>query len=339
MKRDTEIIRDILVWLLSDPDPNGTMPSGDAERPWPDSDMQEFAAGEPNVLSESWDPLDSEILAIAELEQLNRHYDSSVYPVPSLGDIPAVQDRFQSLIKRRLRLEIERRPPLFPWETETQDYPEYALEGASEFWLTHLRRLPVPTTLPDELLTALLERCQDLAQKPLKSGVKLVQAVQGLFPNQPEILEQIASFVLNPAYRGEKENLPSLDYDQANTQQRIALAMLAVQDILSSLTLSVSADQPVVTREWFTEAGVMTLRVEYQPQAASLQVQAVLPTGGYLASLDQDAVRTERVQPGVVTLSLTPITVGQPYSLEVGLTAAEAAPLRFVVTYLDESLA
>ncbi|NJR51387.1 MAG: hypothetical protein HC780_19205 [Leptolyngbyaceae cyanobacterium CSU_1_3] len=32
------------------------------------------------------------------------------------GEIPAVQDRFHALLKRRLQFEIEQKPPLFPWE-------------------------------------------------------------------------------------------------------------------------------------------------------------------------------------------------------------------------------
>ncbi|UBF29401.1 hypothetical protein K9N68_17125 [Kovacikia minuta CCNUW1] len=47
-----------------------------------------------------------------------------------LGEIPAVQDRFYSLLKQRLQTEIQQNPPLFPWETEVNDYEtEYAPYG------------------------------------------------------------------------------------------------------------------------------------------------------------------------------------------------------------------
>ncbi len=40
----------------------------------------------------------------------------------NFGEMPTVENRFQALLKRRLQVEIERHPPLFPWETEICDY-------------------------------------------------------------------------------------------------------------------------------------------------------------------------------------------------------------------------
>ena len=41
----------------------------------------------------------------------------------NFGEIHAVQERFQALLKQRLRLEYENKPPLFPWESEVSEYP------------------------------------------------------------------------------------------------------------------------------------------------------------------------------------------------------------------------
>ncbi|TAF09903.1 MAG: PatU, partial [Nostocales cyanobacterium] len=42
-----------------------------------------------------------------------------------LGEIPTVQERFQAVIKRRLQIEIQNHPPLFPWESQIVEYPEF----------------------------------------------------------------------------------------------------------------------------------------------------------------------------------------------------------------------
>ena len=36
--------------------------------------------------------------------------------------MPSVEDRLPLLIQKQLDAEIEQRPPLFPWETEVDDY-------------------------------------------------------------------------------------------------------------------------------------------------------------------------------------------------------------------------
>lgn len=36
--------------------------------------------------------------------------------------MPIVEDRLPLLIQKRLEAEIQKRPPLFPWETEFDDY-------------------------------------------------------------------------------------------------------------------------------------------------------------------------------------------------------------------------
>ena len=41
----------------------------------------------------------------------------------NFGEIHAVQERFQALLKQRLLSEYENTPPLFPWESEVSEYP------------------------------------------------------------------------------------------------------------------------------------------------------------------------------------------------------------------------
>jgi hypothetical protein len=36
--------------------------------------------------------------------------------------MPTVEDRLPLLIQKRLEAEIQKHPPLFPWETEIDDY-------------------------------------------------------------------------------------------------------------------------------------------------------------------------------------------------------------------------
>ncbi|HEY9877760.1 MAG TPA: hypothetical protein V6D29_04850 [Leptolyngbyaceae cyanobacterium] len=333
MKRDTEIIRDLLLWLLDDPKPTGLSSSSSLSG----SDLEESAS---DVSGELWDPFESEALSIADLDPDLLGPAFKPQPV-SLGEIPAVQDRFQALIKRRLRLEIERRPPLFPWEKEVQDYPEWLGEASTApVWLSHLHELKIPAILPDEVMATLLKRCQTLAQQPLKSGIRLIQAVESLFPDQPQTLEHVARLVLTPAYRSGSsvENL-DLDYSTANTQQQVALAMMAAQEIFNTLTLSLSANAPEAQQQWLTTAGLLILTATYEASTpGEIQVRAVLPTAGYLQWQEEEAeARTACDQPGELVLRLDAPQSGQIHSLEIGLAIPQSEPLQFALCWLDDS--
>ncbi len=43
---------------------------------------------------------------------------------PKQTEVPDMQSRFQAVLKRRLQMQIESHPPMFPWETEVSDYPD-----------------------------------------------------------------------------------------------------------------------------------------------------------------------------------------------------------------------
>ncbi|MFE4104693.1 PatU [Almyronema epifaneia] len=257
-----------------------------------------------------------------------------------------MQDRFQALLKRRLQVEIESRPPLFPWETEIQEYPVEALSslGESSVWLKQLQNLDLPATLPEEVLTALLQQCQAIAQSSLKQGVKLIRAVEQLFPEQPQTLDRIAGMVLaNAGAVRSTATAPRLvqlaqGYEAANPQQKIALSMLAAQDILNTLSLTVSAQQPQQSCQWLTEIGQVQITVGYSTEpAAQLTVQAELPCGGQIqiGGADSDC-SAQRSQAGSLNLTLANPQINQRYQLCVWVEASEE-PLVFSLQLIDET--
>ncbi|MEM9091573.1 MAG: hypothetical protein AAGC93_22895 [Cyanobacteria bacterium P01_F01_bin.53] len=268
----------------------------------------------------------------------------------NFGEIHAVQERVQALLKQRLLSEYENNLPLFPWESEVSEYPAEvsdcvpaAAAAVSPLWSTHVSALKVPSLLPKALLDSLFERCQTLAQAPVKQGVRLVRAVEDLFPDQPDLLEPIAKMVLVPAYRSDRaaqeaviQELANVagGYDSALPEQKIALSMLAAQEILGALTLSLSADRPCETRNWVTPTGVLSLTATYeahQTGSSQLTVAAVLPEGGQVRLWDGEIEKLAmRSQPGALDIVLVNPAVDKNYVLEVALEG-EAHPLNFSV--------
>jgi hypothetical protein len=60
--------------------------------------------------------------------------------------VPKVEDRLPLLIQKRLNAEIQRHPPLFPWETEMEVEDDGATEPESGN--PKLINLPVPSPEP-----------------------------------------------------------------------------------------------------------------------------------------------------------------------------------------------
>ena len=239
----------------------------------------------------------------------------------NFGEIHAVQERFHSLLKQRLRMEYENNLPLFPWETEVGEYPAdtadtsgqdlVAATAVSAFWSKQVGKLKVPGLLPVPVLNALLEQCQALSSSYSKQGVRLVKAVESLFPGQGQMLEPIANMVLVPAYRSDGATQAAVtqeliavagDYDSAQPEQQIALSMLAAQEILNALTLSVSCEEPEVTRDWVTATGLLQLKAAVCE--GQLKVSAILPEGGSIRLWDSELdKKAQRPTPGKVALS------------------------------------
>ena len=268
----------------------------------------------------------------------------------NFGEIHAVQERFHSLLKQRLQSEYENKPPLFPWESELSDYPAEVSDAtgatlvaavgaaAAPLWSTHVGGLQVPGLLPQPLLNALFVRCQELARAPIKQGVRLVRAVEDMFPEQVDLLEPIADMVLVPAYRSDSATQTALTqelaniaggYDLARPEQQIALSMMAAQEILGALTLEISADKPEDSRQWLTPRGSLDLSVALV--LGQLTIAVTLPDGGQVRLWDGEIEkRALRSQPGPLDIVLADPGLDKTYLLEVSL-AGDELPLNFAI--------
>jgi hypothetical protein len=341
MNKDAEAINQFLAWLLQEPNP-AIGPSGENSSLATGLETSGAVDLQPQTdsLDSLMDPLDSEVEAL----QADRLESSSVLfedtsPL-ELGEIPAVQDRFHAIIKRRLRTEIERNPPLFPWESRLLDYeseqPDLLAEAASiSFWSAQLKALKLPVALPEPLLLQIFAECRKVADSSLRQGVKLVRAVENFFPDQLPALNHWAGQVLAEPVRGSSTTLSALpeSYETANSTQQMVLSLLAAQQLLKAMTLEVSSHFPQAQRRWQTAAGELVLEVEYQPNC--LRVRGQLPTAGHL-SLIGSTSQTTATCSGAETLHLelgNPV-VGQSYSVTVELEGADA--LTFAIDLSSE---
>jgi hypothetical protein len=341
MNKDAEAINQFLAWLMQ-PDPAHMSPSGKVANPFQDLPLdfadQDWADSGAMDLQSDIDPLDSEIEALqAELPESSAVFVEDISSL-ELGEIPAVQDRFHALIKRRLRAEIERNPPLFPWETRLLDYEAEQTDWATvspSFWGAQLQALKLPVAVPETLLQQIFAECRKLAQSSLKEGVKLVRAVETLFPDDLPALNQWAGQVLlEPARSANStlapENLPQ-SYEQANPTQQMVLSLLTARRLLEAMTLKLSADQQQSQRQWQTAVGEITLTADFLPETTGIRVQAQLPTAGRLR-LNGESSRAAATctGPDLLAVELDQLELEQTYALEVELEAAEA-PLVFAV--------
>lgn len=342
MNRDAEAIKQLFAWLLQESDPAVSAPSGKNASHYTSPDETGALHSQPNYL----DPLDSE--EVSELiVSLPESSPFAFRQIPSLefGDIPAVQDRFHALLKRRLRAEIERNPPRFPWETESFDYEIEYTDGSApdlvpaHLWTTQIHHLALPVPMPEQLLTQLFEQCRTVVQLSLQEGAKLVQAVEALFPDNVGTLNQLASLVLaapprsgKPATASDTSKFPS-HYDAATPTQQMALSLIAAQEILESMTLKVSAEQAVVERNWLTDLGMLKLRAVYQPESQQLHIQAEMPASGNLR------LQTAETQSSTECLDAgswrADITLQTQARLEVQLGDTTQPPLVFMCLIMD----
>lgn len=260
-----------------------------------------------------------------------------------LGEIPTVQERFQAVLKRRLQIQIQNQPPLFPWETQLLDYPDYADEQSLVLvpawgWVAQQSKLNLPITLPESIFRQLLEKCQVLLTSSLPLGAKLVQVVEDLFPNETQTLNDIAGLVLRSNYRSPEtlEAVPNIesDYSDLKQRQQMALSLLAAKQLLDNLTIPLSLTDPVVEREWLTSAGVLKLKVEYQSQGQTpkLRVEGKLPTQGVFTLKGQDTRAVgQSASSGSLSVELHIQQFNQTYILQVDFPEIEQQPLLFVI--------
>ncbi|MEG4801600.1 hypothetical protein QUB63_17070 [Microcoleus sp. ARI1-B5] len=342
--RDAEAFeRHFLDWVLQAPIENAS--SKDEENLNRPHLSEEWGDIEDNSGVEYWewdepDPLDY---------QVGGHSNAPAQPL-TLGDIPTVQDRFQTLLKQRLRAEIESNPPLFPWETEIKSYDHDYPDDVAPQWVPPLHiwtpqlqnirwgRLPIP--IAQGVFAQLLEPCQEMVMSSLREGSKLVRAVDSLFPGQSQELNQLAGFVLMGAARGitglEVEDLPN--YSEATTDQQMLMSLLAAREIIESLTLNCHVNQPPVSREWLTALGSLTLRAQYlsntnreQPMPC-LRVECEFPGAGSLELKGGDAeASAHRPNSGHLSVELFDPQPDKTYALEVRFQNFETRPLMFAI--------
>ncbi|MFS8117288.1 MAG: hypothetical protein ACMG55_02180 [Microcoleus sp.] len=342
--RDAEAFeRQFLNWILQTPTANAS--SEDDENLDRSLHSEEWGDTEENSGVEYWEwdepnPLDY---------QVEMHTNAPVQPL-TIGDIPTVQNRFQTLLKERLRAEIESNPPLFPWETELKSYDhDYPDEVAPQWvpplhlWTPQLQnirwgRLPIP--IAQGVFAQLLEPCQNLVMSSLREGAKLVRAVDSLFPGQSQELNELAGLVLRSAVRGftdvEVEDLPK--YEVATTDQQMLMSLLAARGIIESLTLNCPVNQPPVSREWLTALGSLTLSAQYlsnrntEPPRPSLRVECQFPGAGSLELKGGDAEATaHRPNSGHLSVELFDPQPDKTYALEVRFQNFETRPLMFAI--------
>ncbi|WP_293126358.1 hypothetical protein [Microcoleus sp. bin38.metabat.b11b12b14.051] len=333
--------RHFLDWILEAPIANASSEDDQNLNGLPGS--QEWGDTEENSGVEYWewdepDPLDY---------QVGAHSNAPAQPL-TIGEIPTVQDRFQTLLKERLRASIESNPPLFPWETELKsydhDYPDDAVPQwvpPLHLWTPQLQnirwgRLPIP--IAQGVFAQLLEPCQELVMSSLREGAKLVRAVDSLFPGQSNELNELAGLVLRGALRGvlDVEDFPN--YEAATTDQQMVLSLLAAREIIDSLTLNCPVNQPPVSREWLTGLGSLNLQAQYvfnrnteQPMPC-LRVDCQFPGAGSLELKGGDAEATaQRPNSGHLSVELFDPQPDKIYALEVSFQNFESRPLMFAI--------
>ncbi|CEJ42136.1 PatU [Umezakia ovalisporum] len=261
-----------------------------------------------------------------------------------LGEIPTVQERFQAVLKRRLQIQAEKQPPLFPWESQLVEYPDFVEERSLALsshwgWIAQQSKLNLPIPLPERVFQELLEKCQGLLTSSLPLGAKLVQVVEGLFPDESQTINDLAGLVLRTTYRSVNtlDTIPQIDDDYSNLQprQQMALSLLAAKQMLDNLTLPVSSANPVVERQWLTSAGTLTLRVEYHSQnhLTQLSVDSKLPASGTLKLQGNGNLAVAKsATPGNLSVELYCNQPGSTYTLEVEFPELDKQPLLFVIS-------
>ncbi len=343
MNKDSEAqIEALFTWLLQpsgadNSDPSTSL-SPEENRPDPSLSRWLDQEDESSFDGETVDPLDS--------EDLDRIYSPQSHPF-EIGEIPAVQDRFQALLKQRIQAQLQSHLPVFPWESQVMDYEDDPCESGvsapitAQVWMMQLKqlRLSVSVELPESLLEQLFAQCQQVARSTLKEGAKLVQAVESLFPGDFLALNQMASRLLLGAYRDEPlsvihEPVHPVAYEQITRHQQMRLCLLVTQKILQMLTLKPVLNGEAIACQWETAGGQLGLTAQYrQIEGRSLlRVEAFLPGGGriQLQSGQAQAIAS-RPDSGYLSVELPELTGDRPHSLIVELDSHPEAPLRFAI--------
>lgn len=340
MNSDSEALQSLFAQLLHQTATDASSQTNQSA----ENEMSMGVEAEDDLLLAEIDPLDSEDISLLVSNDSAWDFAETLPTLAtpqiqegqpfSLGEIPVVQDRFKALLKRRMETEIQSKPPLFPWETEVVEYPDGGFEAVvpdSSFWANHLATLNLPA-VPQTVLLEIFERCLNLVNSSVREGVRLIRAVETLFPDQSGALNEVASLVLLGAARG-GSNLPPT-YEQATASQKMHLSLLAAREIMGHLRLVVSPSQPVVERSWETAVGMVMVEAFYEPEIKlpKLRVQCQVPAGGLLQmSCGKVFASAHRPDAGCLSVEIFDPQPDTTYSLEVRLDQLEGQPLSLAV--------
>ncbi|MCY7406514.1 MAG: hypothetical protein LH631_03805, partial [Alkalinema sp. CAN_BIN05] len=276
---------------------------------------------------------------------------------PNSGDIPAVQERFEALLKSRLSLEIEQNLPLFPWEDEVLEYQSdwaasmgmadnvvSGLSKSGSLWLAQLRRLTTPVALPETMLASLLAACESVVPTSLREGVKVVKVAESFFPENFLQLNELAGIVMmSPArngYASLQSRLGELDvldvpttYEAATPTQQMVLSLLAAREMIAALTLTLKAGVGL-SHQWMTEIGALTLQLDYRIDGDDgvLHIQGQLPCGGSLSLVNGPSLSmAQRPEAGMLSVELADLRPMQPLQLKVQLGSDDSIVFAIVL--------
>lgn len=310
--------------------------------------------------------LDLEMLDPLDWEEEEINLASSTFDEPTetpqsftMGE-SIVQKRFQALLRRKLQAEIERNPPLFPWETELTEYEsesEYVDETAAimlpsrQLWLPQVATL-IPVSLPDRVLSVLLDTCTEAMGLIRPQNAKMVNAVKALFPKYAGKLNEMAGRIrlsssFAPSRLSDPEQQQKLAailpgaYEEATLEQQMAISLLVAKEILATLSIALSPRQPRIERLWETTTGTVRFLVDYDPEQGDrgdlfsltpLRVRVQLPKGGSLTlQAESESITAQRTYAGCLTVELSDWQAGQQYLLEVRLNDPGQMPLKFAI--------
>ena len=345
MKRDSDSIRSFILGLLEYFSWTVSSPSGKVDI-LDETLSQANSMSEPLGTSSSNNREGSPIPPVQESSSstFSSDFSMNMPPLSELGEMPAVQNHLQTVLKRRLQSEIDQNPPLFPWESDVQEYPIDISVDTPALWLAQLRSLQLPTALPEDILSGLLNRCQSLVSESLQPGIQLVKAVETLFPDQPQAMDQIAGLVLANATMRDLSSQQEMEalkaafpegYEGANPQQQVTLAMLAAKDILDALTIVLTLQAPAAQRDWLTTEGKITLAARYQAGTPNqINLSVVLPQAGQLTLPSLGQTMTQD-RPGTINLLIPEPKAGEVYPLEILLSDRDSLPLTFSIRWLE----
>ncbi len=206
-------------------------------------------------------------------------------------------------------------------------------------WLTHLQKLLLPVSIPDQVLAQLLDYCQEAAQSSRLIGTKLVYAVEGLFPNQSDRLNQLAEKVLLGYPRSSQVSSPAeaqfpKNYNAATSDEKMVLSLSAAKQIIDALTVEISPQQSRVERQWLTTAGWLMLEIEYlaNDKLPKLEICGKLPCRGSLQLQGgEESTVVQSSDMGSLSVELLNPYPNEKYTLAVYFCDMEQKPLVFSI--------